>query len=171
MPGKFITSLAEDGARGRLLIGTMNLGLVVLDLSTGRMSALSDTIPSFDAENITSLLAARDGQVWIGTYGQGLYAWAPDTGALTHFTKDSGQIGDDWILSSCETDRALYFGSFGGGVSAFLKKEGVWRRIGIADGLASLDIPAIAWRAPYVFFGTLGAGVGVYDEAADGAYP
>ena len=171
LPGKFITCLAEDDARGRLLIGTMNLGLVVMDLTTGTMSALSDIDSSFDAENITSLLVSRDGRVWIGTYGQGLYVWGPESGTLTHFTKDSGQIGDDWILSSCETDRALYFGSFGGGVSAFLKNEGVWRHIGISDGLASLDIPAIAWRAPYVFFGTLGAGVGVYDEAADGANP
>ena len=40
---------------------------------------------------------------------------------------------------------------------------------GIADGLASRDVTAIAAREPYVFFGTLGAGVSVYDEAADGA--
>ncbi len=78
---------------------------------------------------------------------------------------------DDWILSSCETDRALYFGSFGGGVSVRSKADGSWRRIGIHDGLSSLDVPAIAWRPPSLFFGTLGGGVSVYDEAADGAHP
>jgi hypothetical protein len=32
-------------------------------------------------------------------------------------------------------------------------------------------VPAIAWRPPSVFFGTLGGGVSVYNEAADGANP
>ena len=72
---------------------------------------------------------------------------------------------------ACETDRGIYFGSFGGGVSVFLKGAGSWRRFGISDGLASADVAAIAWRAPYVFFGTLGGGVSVYNEAADGAQP
>ena len=62
-------------------------------------------------------------------------------------------------------------GSFGGGVSVYLKSSGVWQRIGIADGLASIDVPAIAWRAPFVFFGTLGAGVSVYEEGADVEQP
>ncbi len=79
LPGKFVTSLAEDTARGRLLIGTMNIGLVILDLKTGTMSTLAESIPDFTAENITTILPARDGRIWIGTYGEGLSAWLPDT--------------------------------------------------------------------------------------------
>jgi hypothetical protein len=91
---------------------------------------------------------------------------------VRQYSKDTGrEISDNWILSSCETDRALYFGSFGGGVSVLSKADGSWRHIGIRDGLAGLDVPAIAWRAPRVFFGTLGGGVSVYDEDEDGALP
>jgi hypothetical protein len=86
-------------------------------------------------------------------------------------TKDTGEIADDWILAGCETDRALYFGSFGGGVSVLSKGTGRWLRLGIHEGLPSLDIAAIAWRSPFVFFGTLGAGVSVYEEEADAAQP
>jgi hypothetical protein len=171
LPGRFITALAEDPARGRLLIGTMNAGLVVLDLKTGRMSTLAESAPDFTADNITTLLVASDGRIWIGTYGEGLFAWDPGRGTLLRFVKSGGEIADDWILASCETDRALYFGSFGGGASALSKRDGAWRRIGIPEGLASLDVSSLAWRAPYVFFGTLGAGVCVYDEAADGSLP
>jgi hypothetical protein len=171
LPGKFVTCIAEDTARGRLLIGTMNVGLVIMDLATGEMSTLSESVPSFTSENITTVLPARDGTIWIGTYGDGLAAWNPQSATVRQYTRAGAQIGDDWILSSCETDRALYFGSFGGGVSALSKADGSWRRIGIHDGLASLDIPAIAWRPPSVFFGTLGGGVSVYDEAEDGAIP
>ena len=171
LPGKFITCIAEDSLRGRLLVGTMNVGLVILDLKTGAMSTLADSMPAFTAGNITTILPARDGRIWIGTYGEGLAVWTPAASTLTQYTKADGQIADDWILSSCETDRGLYFGSFGGGVSVLSKTDGSWRRIGIREGLASLDVPAIAWRPPSLFFGTLGGGVSVYDEAADGANP
>jgi ligand-binding sensor domain-containing protein len=171
LPGRFVTSISEDAARDRLLIGTMNIGLVIMDRTTGQMSTLSELVPDFTAENIATILPARDGRIWIGTYGEGLAVWTPETNSLRRFTKAGAEIVDDWILSSCETDRALYFGSFGGGVSVLSKADGSWRRIGIHDGLASLDVPAIAWRPPSVFFGTLGGGVSVYDEAADGAHP
>ena len=172
LPGRFVTCICEDIPRGRLLIGTMNIGLVILDLKTGQMSALSELVPSFTSENITTILAARDGRVWIGTYGEGLAVWTPESGKIRQYTRDAGQeIGDNWVLSSCETDRALYFGSFGGGVSVLSKNDGSWRRLGIRDGLAGLDVPAIAWRAPRVYFGTLGGGVSVYDEDQDGALP
>jgi hypothetical protein len=171
LPGRFITSIALDAAGTRLLIGTMNVGLVILDLHTGSMRALSEIVPEFQSGNVTCVMPDSAGRVWIGTYGDGLALWEPGGGTLRRFSKASGEIGDDWILASCETDRGLYFGSFGGGVSVFDKEAGTWRRFGISDGLASGDVAAIAWRAPYLFFGTLGGGVSVYDEAADGPQP
>jgi hypothetical protein len=174
LPGRFVTCVASDDSGERLLIGTMNMGLVIMDTARGSMTTLAELAPDFAATNVTTILADGDGAVWIGTYGDGLYRWQPraDREAnLSHYTKAQGQIPDDWILASCETDRALYFGSFGGGVGVRAKATGAWRRIGIADGLPSLDVAAIAWRAPYVFFGTLGAGVSIYDEASDGAQP
>jgi hypothetical protein len=182
LPGRFVTCIASDDSDGRLLIGTMTMGLVIMDIATGAMTALAELVPGFTAANITSILCDRDGAIWIGTYGEGLYRWLPRAGgeagreaggeaSLSRYTKAQGEIPDDWILASCETDRALYFGSFGGGVGVRSKATGAWRKIGIADGLPSLDVAAIAWRAPYVFFGTLGAGVSVYEEASDGAQP
>ena len=171
LPGRFITCIAPDPSGGRLFIGTMNIGLVILDMSSGAMTTLAEIAPAFTPENITTILPDPEGRIWIGTYGEGLFVWTPNDGAVRHFARATGEIADDWILASCETDRALYFGSFGGGVSVYMKQTGAWRRIGISDGLASLDVPAIAWRAPFLFFGTLGAGISVYDEAADGAQP
>jgi hypothetical protein len=171
LPGRFITCLSPDPQGGKLYIGTMNLGLIIMELSTGAMSTLSEKAPAFAAENITAVLPDAEGRVWIGTYGQGLSAWRPGSGGVAHYSRATGQLGDDWILAACETDRAIYFGSFGGGVSVFQKGSGSWRRLGISDGLSSIDVPAIAWRAPFVFFGTLGAGVSMYEEGADAAQP
>jgi hypothetical protein len=168
-PGRFITCLAEDRGRSVLLIGTMNLGLLLLDTATGAMTRLEDEHPEFTARNVTAVLADRGGSIWIGTYGEGLYSWAGGREEVKGFSTRSGEIGDDWVLSACETPRGLYFGTFGGGVSVRESAGGSWRRIGIGDGLASLDVTSIAWRAPFVFFGTLGAGVCRYNEADDGA--
>ena len=167
LPGKFITCIAADAGGRRIFIGTMNLGLVIYDPRTGAMSTLAETVPAFTSENIGTILADSEGRVWIGTYGDGLCMWWPSKGTLRHFSKATKEISDDWVLASCETDRALYFGSFGGGVGVYLKETDSWKRLGIRDGLASLDVTAIAWRRPYVFFGTLGAGVSMYDEEAN----
>jgi len=168
LPGPFVTSI-EEGVDGKeLYLGTMSSGLVIMDTHTGTMKGHTEVVPGFSAANVTSLLDDGQGGIWIGTYGDGLYLWSPAANSLRHFSKATGEIGDDWVLASCRTARGLYFGTFGAGVSAFLPSAGTWRRYGITDGLGSLDVAAIAWRAPFVFFGTLGAGVSVYDEESDG---
>lgn len=168
LPGRFVSCIAEGPGGATLLIGTVTLGLIVMDRATGDMKGLEQLAPGFSARNITSVLADRQGRVWIGTYGEGLFLWNPADGSLSRFSRATGEMGDDWVLAICETPRALYFGTFGAGVSVYETGRGAWKRFGIADGLASLDVTSIASRAPYVFFGTLGAGVSVYEEAADG---
>jgi len=169
LPGRFVTCIAGGPDGASVLVGTMTLGLIVIDRASGAMRGLDQIIPAFTARNVTSVLTDAEGRVWIGTYGEGLFLWMPDEGTVRRFSRETGEIGDDWVLAICETARALYFGTFGAGVSALDTSRGAWRRFGIADGLASRDVTAIAAREPYVFFGTLGAGVSVYDEAADGA--
>ena len=164
-PGRFVNCLAADG--GRLLVGTMDLGLLVLDARAGRFESLSARHPAFTARNVTTVLADR-GRVWIGTYGEGLWLWEGE--AIRRFGKDSGEIGDDWVLAACRVADGVWFGTFGAGAS-FAGDDGSWRRLGVADGLPSLDVSAIAWRPPLLFLGTLGAGVCAYWEGADGPVP
>ena len=74
------------------------------------------------------------------------------------------------MLASCRVADGVWFGTFGAGAS-FVGDDGRWRRLGVADGLPSLDVSAIAWRPPFLFLGTLGAGVCAYWEGADGPQP
>jgi hypothetical protein len=164
-PGRFVNCLAADG--DRLLVGTMDLGLLVLDTVTGRFASLASRAPGFTARNVTTVLADR-GRVWIGTYGEGLWKWEGDR--ITRFGRDTGEIGDDWVLASCRAAGGVWFGTFGAGAS-LAGDDGRWRRLGAADGLPSLDVAAIAWRAPFVYFGTLGSGVCAWWEGADGPQP
>ncbi len=159
LPGGFVTSLYAEPGGKRLFIGTMTMGLLIYDISAGRMTSFWDEHPEYDGANVTAILKDSLGRTWIGTYGDGLYMLPSGGGKAVHYTRAGGDIADDWVLCACETEGALYFGSFGGGVSVLDKKRGEWGRIGIGDGLPSLDIVSIAAAGPYLFFGTLGAGV------------
>ncbi len=165
-PGDYITCLAvkEDS----ILIGTMTMGLLVMDKKTDGIRTLEEEHPDFTAVNITTIYADSRGGVWIGTYGYGLFLWTQETGELFLYNRESGELDDDWVLCACETPVGMYFGSFGGGVSVLAWEGMRWRRMGIAEGLASLDVTSIARRGPYLFFGTLGAGVCRYFEGSLG---
>jgi ligand-binding sensor domain-containing protein len=161
LPGQFINSLARAGSW--LLIGTLNLGIVLLDLDGGAFSSFDRINPGLKARNIIMLLPEGNGELWIGTYGEGLYRWDRLQNRLTHFSKNQGQLGDDWVLCGAGTATGVYFGTFGAGVSRY--REDGWRVIGLREGLGGLDITAVAYSPPYVVFGTLGSGITVFDES------
>ncbi len=162
LPGEYITCLAMKG--DSILIGTMTMGLLIMDKRTGRIRTLEEAHPEFTAGNITAIYPDSRGGVWIGTYGQGLFLWTEETGELCLYDREGGELRDDWVLCACETPVGMYFGSFGGGVSVLEWAGMKWRWMGIAEGLASLDVTSIARSGPYLFFGTLGAGVCRYFE-------
>jgi tetratricopeptide (TPR) repeat protein len=161
LPGEFVTCLLA--AEGELLVGTMTLGVVILNLATGAMHSLDAVQAGLEARNVTMLIHDPPDTVWIGTYGSGLYQWDRGRRRIQRFSRADGQLSDDWVLCGVRGARGLYFGTFGGGVSLFA--DGRWRSVGLREGLAALDISSVAYLPPYVCFGTLGSGVCVLDES------
>lgn len=163
LPGEFVNCLEVQD--DHLLIGTLNLGLVIMSLKTGAIFSFDSVNPNLQARNVIALLAENDDTLWIGTYGEGLYRWERGENRLEHFSRASGEIADDWVLCAVRAESGLYFGTFGGGVSRFLPEKGLWERIGLGQGLSALDISSVTYAAPRLFFGTLGSGVSVLDES------
>jgi hypothetical protein len=162
LPGDFVSCLEQ--AQGRLLIGTLNRGLVLMDLEGERFRSFDSLSPQLEARNITMLLEQGDSTLWIGTYGMGLYRWSWAEGRLEHFTRQSGDLGDDWVLCGLAARSGVYFGTLGGGITRYLPSAGRWQVIGLKQGLADRDISAMAYEAPFIFLGTLGGAVTVYSE-------
>lgn len=163
LPGEFINCLVASD--DYLLIGTLNLGLVVLDLHTGRLRGFDSINPDLTARNVITLLVEDEDNLWIGTYGEGLYKWDRRGNAVEHFSKASGQLADDWVLCAAQSRTGLYFGTFGGGITHLSAQERSWRQIGLRQGLAALDISAVTYSPPRLYFGTLGSGISVLDES------
>jgi len=162
IPGNYILCLEEVG--NELYLGTMTQGICILDRNRGTFKNLDQVVPEFTPRNITMLLADNAGRLWIGTYGSGLVLWDKRTSALAYYSKKSGEIGDDWVLCGISSAQGIYFGTFGGGAAFFAFKDESWHTLGIAEGLTSRDVAALACSGPVVYFGTLGAGIAVYRE-------
>jgi hypothetical protein len=162
LPGDFVSCL--ERVQGWLLIGTLNRGLVLMDLEGGRFRSFDSLSRQLEARNITMLLEQEDGKLWMGTYGMGLYRWSWTDGRLEHFTRQSGSLGDDWVLCGLAARTGIYFGTLGGGITRYLPSEDQWQVIGLKEGLGARDISAMAYDAPFLFLGTLGGAVTVYTE-------
>lgn len=162
LPGDFINCLeiVED----RLFIGTMTMGVFIHDLESRRMFNFEDINGDMPSKNIIMILYEQPDFVWFGTYGEGLYRWHLTRNEIEHFTQEQGHIGDDWVLCGVAAQSGLYFGTFGGGVAVYDKEKDQWHSYNLDDGLTALDISAMAYSSPFLFFGTLGAGISMLHE-------
>jgi len=165
IPGEYILCLDEIGKT--IYIGTMTKGIYLLNKDNGKITSFTENTPGLKSVNITMLLADKFQRLWIGTYGEGLVMWEMRTNQLSYFTRKSGEIQDDWILCGVEATQGVYFGTFGGGASFYSFRDQNWESIGLAAGLNSLDIAALAYSDPLLYFGTLGTGISIYKEQSD----
>jgi ligand-binding sensor domain-containing protein len=167
LPGQFVNCL--EALDDHLLIGTLTLGLAILDLKSEKLFSFDSVNPNLQARNVITLLGEDENTLWIGTYGEGLYRWNRKENTVERFSKASGEIADDWVLCAVRTDSGLYFGTFGGGVSRFLPGsvpgQDRWEKIGLRQGLSALDISSAAYSAPRLYFGTLGSAISILDES------
>jgi ligand-binding sensor domain-containing protein len=152
LPGDFVTCLERDGEE--LLIGTLSLGVVRLNLGS---LALRGFAGELEAGNITVLLADPPKGFWIGTYGKGLYHWDRQASRLAHFSRAAGQLGDDWVLCAVRAESGTYFGTLGGGLARH--SRGAWQVLGFREGIPAADVPALTYSPPFLYLGSLGAGV------------
>ena len=112
-----ITSILEDRS-GRLWVGTLT-GLDWLDPEAGRFVHMQ--IPGL--ASVFRLYLDRDGVLWVGSWGQGLFRLDPQTvsGSQVSFTRyqhdpaDPTSLSDDGVLSALQDrDGTMWFGTQAG---------------------------------------------------------
>jgi hypothetical protein len=162
LPGPHINSLRALG--GELWIGTLDLGVVILNVASGALKSFDQINPLLGPQNVTDIVLGRQQDVWITTFGNGLFRWQRGSNRVTHHTAAGGDIPDDWVLAGAQTATGMYFGTFGGGVVRYDYLHGSWSTIGLAQGLPSMDVAVVAYAAGSIYFGTLGAGVAALSE-------
>jgi ligand-binding sensor domain-containing protein len=150
----FITSIAES-ADGALLVGTLNDGAFIT-----RDLRATESLWDQRINNATFFLQDRQDNLWIGTYGNGLFRRGSK--GWEHYTKANSPLEDDWILSAVEGQEGVYFGSFGQGLIRFYQDQ--WSKNDQWDGIPSRDISSLAHVSDRLVIGTLGEGVLMWEE-------
>ena len=102
-----VTAIARD-ARGRLLVGTYEAGLTVLETPADgvRVVATVREADGLGSDAVISVLAAADGAVWLGTEGGGLARWTPGEGVLSVRAADG--LPSDVVLHVLHDGDALW---------------------------------------------------------------
>jgi signal transduction histidine kinase/ligand-binding sensor domain-containing protein len=132
IPDGVVTALAEDSA-GFLWLGTPS-GLIRYDGYRLRRYTHERNDPaSLGGNLIRSLLASRDGRLWIGTDADGLSVFDPSDERFTTFRpddQDPDAISAGAIFALAEAaDGRLWIGSRGGGVTRLDPVSGRFERM------------------------------------------
>ena len=162
LPGPHLNTLLVDD--NRIWIGTQDLGVVMLDTDSQRLTSFDRINPLLGPRNVTDIVAGHGERLWVATFGEGLFRWDAGANRITHHSVAEGSIPDDWVMAGARTPHAMYFGTFGGGVARFDATSERWSNIGLGEGLPSLDVSVVAHADGVVYFGTLGSGVAALSE-------
>lgn len=114
--GPKIYSLLEDGC---LLFVGSDQGLSVLNLQTESFSAFDKRTKSGEGirSSVNSIIRDKNGSIWIGTNGQGVFRYFPDKEEFRQYPALS-KIGSDFIVRMLEDSE--------GKILAATKEKGIW---------------------------------------------
>ena len=143
-PSDWVISLCED-QEGNMWSGT-GAGLVML-----RPSNIETVAPSDGWKNraVLSVCAGKNGSLWIGTEGAGLYRF--EDGGWSNFDTPQGLM-NSYVWSVAEdTAGRLWAGTWGGGL--FVQKGDLFNR---APGTESFNapMPALLWLKDELWIGS-----------------
>ena len=142
-------------------------------ISNPELSTQVTKYTGFNETEIWTLTPGNNQNLWIGTYGNGLFLLNLKTGKITHWTSNSeipGSLGNDYIKSLCfDSSGYLWIGLWGKGLNRFHPTSGEWRYyLSDRDNPNSLSYNDV-WslyedKFGNLWVGTKGGGLNLYDR-------
>ncbi|MCF8368478.1 MAG: histidine kinase [Bacteroidales bacterium] len=123
-------------------------------------------------QKLVSLYKDKYGNLWIGTFGQGVLRYDPETKALQVISERDG-LGNDNVLAIDGNDRELWLGTLGG--ASRIKLNPVFNKVGVlpeienfgkSEGLVNNYIYHVHISEGTVYFATDGSGVIKYSAGS-----
>lgn len=166
--------LALERSENTLWIGTYLYGIFVMDLSAKVIKNIPIPKSNTDITNIpvNCLRADKQGNIWIGTNGKGLYKYHIKTGELIHFSqifqqKEVKNILFTGYITAIEEDLQgnLWIGTNGGGLIMYNPRQN--KQIVFNHDNSNLPLDMILAihcdKSGQIWVGVLGGGLCLYD--------
>jgi two-component system sensor histidine kinase ChiS len=157
---------------GAFFVGTGSGHFLRFDRQTEEFEVLLEVPGPDDDDNITELFEDRLRDVWIGTYGQGLYRFDPQSGRFTLYRNEPDNpfsLSHDTIQAFVETRWGeLWIGTDGGGLNLFDREKEQFLHYhhdpSNPNSLSGEQIFSMFEdKAGILWIGTFGAGLNKYD--------
>lgn len=170
--GEVILALEPSG--NELWVGTYLDGLYAVNTTTNtvRNFAISKSKTDFSNIPINCLKADRQGNIWIGTNGNGIYVYHPKTGELLHFDKILPLNGGrnlflNGYITTIEEDKQgkLWFGSNGSGIAVFDPMQKTFVVLNHGNSKLPLDrvLSIYCSKLGHIWVGVFGGGLCLYN--------
>ena len=156
LPARGILSLARL-RDGRILVGTSAGAAIV---GEGRPLHIGNK-QGLEAKNVWAVAEDADGWIWLGTT-TGLFRGKTDDTAWTRYSVATGQLRDDWVMAIATKDRALWVGTYKGGVTRFDPTDAGVTATPVGDGW--INPGGLRWIGDALYVSTM-EGVRIGDGA------
>ena len=155
-----LNSFIETG-NGSLLAGTPGDGFFILFPGTDEKPIHFNRISGFQADWILSLLEDREGNLWVGTGGNGLVSLRPNN--IQTLAPPDRWRGRAVLSVFPSAKDGLWVGTEGAGLYRY--GNGAWENYGYTNGLLNSYVWSIAENPQGdLFVGTWGAGLYLRDD-------
>lgn len=127
------THAIREDSKGRILICSDEGGLNILDKKTGIFTYLmheEGNPNSICGNNVLSVVADSDENIWIGTWGSGVTLYNPEKRTFKHFKnnpQDSTSLSGNnaWTMFE-DRDKNIWIGTYWGGLSLYNRQTGTF---------------------------------------------
>jgi ligand-binding sensor domain-containing protein len=129
-----------EGRSGALWLATTG-GLVKFDTGKNtytRYRSLPDSVPLSPNEMLQAICQDRQGILWLGSFGLGLFRFNPQNETFKRFTEKDG-LPNNVVYGILEDDNGCLWLSSNKGISKFDPRTGQFKKYTTRDGLQSLE--------------------------------
>ncbi|MDB5013812.1 MAG: hypothetical protein JWQ25_2014, partial [Daejeonella sp.] len=165
-----VLTLFKANLNGRLWIGHYNAGLSSFDEKT-KVYRNYTIANNAQGNSVYAVIESRDGKVWVGTNGGGIYTLNQTTGSLTNHSYNTTNSTIDSLTNNYiralheDQDGNIWIGTFSGGINIYNPKTNKFSHLDKATSGLGSDIifSIIKDKKNRIWVGTMGGGLNLYN--------
>ena len=165
-----VLTLFKANLNSKLWIGHYNAGLSSYDEKT-KLYRNYKIANNAQGNSVYTILETRDGKVWLGTNGGGIYILNPNTGGLINHAYNAANstpdsLNNNYIRTLHEDQEGnIWIGTFSGGINIYHPKTNKFSHLDKMSSELGSDIvfSIIRDKKNRIWVGTMGGGLNLYN--------